>query len=91
MKHASTLVPILASMTLSACSSSDKPPPDPMPAPFTTKTNFTAFVRAQIDDSMTTQTAVPAEAIPVEIDAMKWEFTDDDNETAFDDIITKAQ
>lgn len=84
MKHASTLIPILASLT--ACGGSgDRPPPDPMPPPFTTTTNFTAFLHAQMGDSMTTQTAVPAE-----VEAMKWEFTDDDNGTAFDDVIATA-
>lgn len=84
MKRASALVPILASLT--ACGGSGgKPPPSPMPPPFTPSTNFTAFVHEQMGDSMTTETAVPAE-----VETVNWEFTDDTDGTQFDDIIANG-
>lgn len=86
MKRASMLVLIPASLTLSACGgSSGGDQPAPMPPPAATTTNFTAFMRTQLDAAMTTETAEP-----IGVEAIDWEFTDDDDEAEFDDVIATA-
>lgn len=88
MKHTSLFVLVLAALTLSACGGSsgyDAPPAAPMPPPAATQTNFTAFVRTQLGASMTAETAAPAE-----VEAIDWAFTDDDDETQYDDVIATA-
>lgn len=90
MKHANTFVLALAALTLSACGGSSgydepAPPPAPTPPPAATQTNFTAFMRTQIGASMTTETAAPAD-----VETIDWAFTDDDDETEYDDVIATS-
>ena len=56
------------------------PPPPPPPPP--TGTNFTVFTRDLLVSTTTSETGEP-----VEIESIEWVFTDDDNETAYDDLI----
>jgi ABC-type glycerol-3-phosphate transport system substrate-binding protein len=95
MKHANLTVllaamSIAAGLTLSGCSGGssgyDEPPPaPPPPPPASTQTNFTAFTRSQMGESMTTETAEP-----MEVETIDWVFTDDDDEAQYDDVISAS-
>jgi hypothetical protein len=78
---------------LSACGGhsgsthSNMPPPASSPppaAPPPAQTNFTSFVRSQV----TTPATDASE--PADIETIDWTFPDDDNETAYDDILQAA-
>lgn len=60
-------------------------PPITQPPPSPIVTDFTAFTR----DLMTSATANDIDE-PVELESIEWVFADDENETAYDDIITAS-
>jgi hypothetical protein len=89
---------VIAALAVSACgggggdsggsppSMAPAPPPPVAPAPPPpTPTNFTVFTRDQMASASTSETAEP-----VDIELLEWVFTDDDNETAYDDIIESS-
>ena len=94
MKHTTQLAAATAVCTvavmLSACggggggSAMTPPPSSPEPPPPPAATNFTTFMHGQ-----TTATS-PETAEPVELETMQWAFTDDDNETAYDDVLATS-
>ena len=60
------------------------PPVAPSPPPPAAATNFTTYMRGEMT-TVTDETASPAE-----IATMEWVFTDNDNETAYDDVLNAA-
>lgn len=85
----SVLVAIVTGLVLSGCGGSgsdyNEPAPAPPPPPTATQTNFTAFTRMHLGSSMTTDTASPTE-----VEELEWAFTDDDDETEYDDVIATS-
>lgn len=59
------------------------PPPPPPPPP--AGTNFTVFTRDLLVSTTTSETGEP-----VELETIEWVFPDDDNATAYDDIIAAS-
>jgi ABC-type glycerol-3-phosphate transport system substrate-binding protein len=94
MKRATTLVLIAATVTLSACGGGGSsgydepaapvatPPPPPAAA---TQTNFTAFMRTQLDPA-----AASDAAEPTDVEGIDWVFTDDDDESEYDDVLATS-
>jgi hypothetical protein len=61
-------------------------PPITQAPPSPIVTDFTAFTR----DLMASATTSDIDE-PVELDSIEWVFADDENETAYDDIITASE
>ena len=90
MKRTTHIFLLAAALTLSACGGGssgyeESAPPvagPPPPPPAATQTNFTAFMRTQVEPAATSDTAEPTD-----VDSIDWVFTDDDNESAYDDVL----
>jgi hypothetical protein len=81
----------VVSAMLSACgggsdggSGMTPPPVAPSPPPPPAATNFPTYMKGQVM-APTDETALPAE-----IETMEWAFTDNDNETEYDDVLNAA-
>ena len=93
MKRSSLALVAVASI-LSACgggsSGYDAPAPSamtppPSPPPVATQTNFTAFMRTQFETAATLEAGDP-----VEVETIDWVFTDDDDESEYDDVLATS-
>lgn len=97
VKHASALAWATAMLAAAGCgggggSSSDggtgaipEPPAAPAPPPPPTGTNFTLFTRDLLVAAKTNESDAA-----VELESIEWVFTDDENETTYDDILTAS-
>ncbi len=100
-KHTTALMVATALLTIAGCggggsSSADSgmgvtpsppvTPPPPPPSPSPSATDFTAFTRDLMASAATNETEEP-----VELESIEWVFADDDNEAAYDDILTASE
>lgn len=94
MKRMNSLALVAAASILSACGGGsfgyDEPAPTamtppPSPPPDTTQTNFTAFMRTQFESAPTLEANDPAE-----VESVDWVFTDDDDESEYDDVLAAS-
>jgi len=60
-------------------------PTPPAPPPPPTGTNFTVFTRDLLVSAKTNETDAP-----VDLESIDWVFTDDENETTYDDILAAS-
>ena len=91
MKRTTTLVLITATAMLTACGGGSSEYGEPaapvaMPAPpAATQTNFTAFMRTQLAPA-----AMSEAAEPTDVEGIDWVFTDDDDESEYDDVLATS-
>lgn len=92
IKQASVLAAATALLAVAGCGGGGSspgvgpaPPVTPAPPPPPTGTNFTAFTRDLMVSGRTNDTDAA-----VELEAIDWVFTDDDNETTYDDILAAS-
>jgi len=60
------------------------PEPSP-PPPAATQTNFTAFMRTQFAEIVTSEAAEPTE-----VESIDWVFTDDEDEAEYEDVLATS-
>jgi ABC-type glycerol-3-phosphate transport system substrate-binding protein len=90
MKRRTTFV-LIAMAMLAACgggSSDYGEPASPVampPPPASTQTNFTAFMRTQLAPA-----AMSEAAEPTDVEGIEWVFTDDDDESEYEDVLATS-
>ena len=96
-KHVTAPMLAMAVLAVAGCGGGSSPtgdsgmgatpsPPITQPPASPTVTDFTAFTR----DLMASATTNDIDE-PVELDSIEWVFADDENETAYDDIIAASE
>jgi hypothetical protein len=95
MKRMTTFVLVTAALILSACGGGGSsgygdpsPPaatPPPPPPPAAAQTNFTAFMRTQLDATATSDASEPRD-----VESANWVFTDDDDESEYEDVLATS-
>jgi len=100
MKRTTSFIVVAATLTFAACggggssgyggSTPAQPAPAPTPTPTpppaaAAPTNFTAFMRTQFEAAATSDATDPTD-----VESVEWVFTDEDDETEYDDVLATS-